>query len=95
MDDHRLSVTRARCAKTAEWIGILFGMEAIGNPRSIALDGSLHHPRRGVMMRPLSNYFGPLSNWERVYRLLLTVPVSYPKTSCLPAARLLGCMTLY
>jgi len=38
-----LSVTPAGCAKTAERIDVLFGLETLGNPRHIALDGG-HHP---------------------------------------------------
>jgi len=43
-----LSVCHAGgCAKTAERIDILFGMETPGDPRDIALDGDLDPSRRG------------------------------------------------
>jgi len=35
------------CAKTAERIDVLFGVEAHEDPRSIVLDGGPHPPRRG------------------------------------------------
>jgi len=36
-----LSVTRLRCAKTAERIDVLFGTDTPGDPRHTVLDGSL------------------------------------------------------
>jgi len=54
------SVTRTGCAKMAERIDVLFGVETPGDPRNTVLDGG-HHPSlrvRGCSMRPLPNYFG-------------------------------------
>jgi len=57
-------VTRAGGAKTAEpgRINVLFGVEILGGPKHIALDGGPHPTtsRERGSMRPLSNYFGQL-----------------------------------
>jgi len=55
-------ITRLRCAKTAERIDVLFGVETPGDRKSIKLDGGYHLPRQyeGGSMRPLTNYFGHL-----------------------------------
>jgi len=45
---------QVRCAKTAERIDVLFGVET---QRNIVLDGNLYSSSL-VSMRPLSNYFG-------------------------------------
>jgi len=37
-----LSAMQLFCAKTAERIGILFGLEILGDTRHIVLDGGLH-----------------------------------------------------
>jgi len=57
-----LSVARLRCAKTAEWIDVLFGVESLVDSKNIVLDGSPPHPQRrgGGLMRSLSHYFGHL-----------------------------------
>jgi len=47
-----VSVTRLRCAKTAERIEVLFGMETLGRPRNTQLDGvpiPLQRGRREVV----------------------------------------------
>jgi len=41
-----LSVTRLHCAKTAERIEVLFGIETYGDPGHIVLDGGADPPRR-------------------------------------------------
>jgi len=41
--------TRANCAKTADWIDVLFEVSTPGNPRNPLLDGGLHLLRRGVL----------------------------------------------
>jgi len=40
-------LTRLYCAKTAERIEILFGLNTLGGLRSIVLDGSPDPPQRG------------------------------------------------
>jgi len=42
-----LSVTHVGCAKTAERIDVLFGLESPGDPRNILLHGGPHPPRQG------------------------------------------------
>jgi len=43
------SVMRAGCAKSAEWIDVLFGVETPGHPRNILLDGvPIPHGEGGV-----------------------------------------------
>jgi len=39
-----VSVTQPRCAKTAERIEVLFGLETLEDPRHIVLDGGLGRP---------------------------------------------------
>jgi len=39
--------TRLHCAKTAEQIKILFGVNTLGGPRNIVLDGGSDPPLRG------------------------------------------------
>jgi len=39
-----LSTTRLRCAKTAEQIEVLFGIEARGDQENIILDGAPEYP---------------------------------------------------
>jgi len=41
-----LSVTNAGCAKTAEWIDVLFGVETHKDPRNNVLKGDHHPPPR-------------------------------------------------
>jgi len=46
------------CAKMAEWIDILFGVETPGDPRNIVLDGGPHPPWHDMSsMQILPNYF--------------------------------------
>jgi len=47
-------------AKVNEWIEILFGVETLGAPRNIVLDGTANPPRQGGGMQLLPNYFGLL-----------------------------------
>jgi len=56
-----LSIVCLRCAKTADRIEVLFGVETHGDPRHIILDGSLDAQivRRGLM-QSLPNYVGLL-----------------------------------
>jgi len=47
-----LSWRQAGCAKTAEQISVLFGLETLGEPRNTVLDGGPRPPkarRRGSM----------------------------------------------
>jgi len=52
--------TRLRCAKTAEQINILLGVNTLGGPRHIVLDGGPDPPQRRERdsMQPSPNYFG-------------------------------------
>jgi len=51
--------TRLHCAKMAEQIKILFGVNTLGGPRNIVLDGHPDPPKaKGDSMQPLPDYFG-------------------------------------
>jgi len=71
----RLFVTRACCAKTTEWIHILFGVETPRDPRTIVSDWDFHLSvvRGRDFMYPLPNVFGYLlfSGAELVFLIIL------------------------
>jgi len=58
-----MSLTQADCAKTAERIDILFGVEISGNSRNILLDGGRIHGGEG---REFDAAFAKLQ-WPPVY----------------------------
>jgi len=54
--------TQLRCAKTAAWIKVLFGVKTLEIPRNIMEVPISHGPTaREISMRPSPNYFGHLS----------------------------------
>jgi len=62
----------AICAKTAERIDVLFGVETLGDPRN--------EERKGGSMRPLPNYIGHLFlslHNERSYNVTVTTASSF------------------
>lgn len=78
------------CAKTADWIEILLGVETPVDSINIVLDGCPHHRGqwKGSSMRPFQNYFvRPLvvmsvCNFSRLTRVLEAV--------CLPVCLCVG-----